>query len=169
MIGLFIFSYSSVSCSFVDNHQSKYEDWTKMISGWKLKRESSNGDSNNAEIIFFFSRSKIRACGGGRCGRADMIQRGQRDVMRGSSWRSEPLMIPLGGPNPGVSRGWGGTLPLWLNEEGQILRFRRSAATWFVFSGLPQPSRASPLCSPLDRKSVQIPQGLSGLNVPLLL
>lgn len=31
--------------------------------------------------IFFFFKSKIRACGGGRYGRADMIQRGQRDVM----------------------------------------------------------------------------------------
>lgn len=48
------------------------------------KTESRNRDRNNAEIHFFF-KSKIRACGGGRYGRADMIQRGQRDVMRGSS------------------------------------------------------------------------------------
>lgn len=41
-------------------------------------------------------KSKIGgACGGGRCGRADMIVSGRCDVRRGTQ-RNEPLMIPSG-------------------------------------------------------------------------
>lgn len=67
-----------------------------MISWWKLKKQKAETETETMRRYIFFFKSKIRACGGGRYGRADMIQRGQRDVMQGSSWRSEPLMIPLG-------------------------------------------------------------------------
>lgn len=56
--------------------------WTEM---WALEEnattESCKTDRKKKQReIFFFFKSKIRACGGGRYGRADMIQRGQRDV-----------------------------------------------------------------------------------------
>lgn len=70
----------------------------------KRKMKKRQKKSRERERLFFFSKSKIRACGGGRYGRADMIQRGQRDVMWGTSWRNEPLMIPLGIQSHGQQR-----------------------------------------------------------------
>lgn len=46
-----------------------------MSSGWKCNNRKLEKER---ERCFF--KSKIRACGGGWFGRADMIQRGQRDV-----------------------------------------------------------------------------------------
>lgn len=47
------------------------------------KAETKTEKNAERDLFFFFVffKSKIRVCGGGRYGRADMIQRGQHDVM----------------------------------------------------------------------------------------
>lgn len=59
------------------------------------QEEKMKAESERELLFFFFFESEIRACGGGRCGRADMIQSGRCDVRRGTR-RNEPLMIPSG-------------------------------------------------------------------------
>lgn len=61
------------------DHQQRAEvqrqDFLFVSSGWKCNNRKLEKER---ERCFF--KSKIRACGGGWFGRADMIQRGQRDV-----------------------------------------------------------------------------------------
>lgn len=61
----------------------------------KAGLEGKQAQKMKAESRLSVSESKIRACGGGRCGRVDMILSGRRDVRRATR-RNEPLMIPSG-------------------------------------------------------------------------
>lgn len=63
-----------------DDQQWRGECERDVSSGWKCNNRKLQNRQKNSRERFFFFKSKIRACGGGRYGRADMIQRGQRDV-----------------------------------------------------------------------------------------
>lgn len=54
--------------------------WKRCELWMKMQQQKAAKQTEKQQREIFFSRAKIRACGGGRYGRADMIQRGQRDV-----------------------------------------------------------------------------------------
>lgn len=62
----------------VDHQQRAEVQRQKIFFLWALDENVTTESWKKRERCFF--KSKIRACGGGGFGRADMIQRGQRDV-----------------------------------------------------------------------------------------